>query len=181
MLCFVNGESLQCYYTSMRGKGCTPHPLHLIYQTSLKRLHHNTKVQTPCTGVSLLLPIPETAWAVSEMDSNTTTMSMIFISTTTMYRNGAGGGFKNGGGWIKLGRRLSEKCCTISVHVHTQDQLCGLTSTAGHDSHIIDERSSNCVSYPMIYQYMRDKGVYPTSPTSDQLNFSEKFDALAGA
>ena len=46
-----------------------------------------------CTGVSLLLPIPETAWAVSEMDSNTTTMSVIFISTTKMCRNGAGGGF----------------------------------------------------------------------------------------
>ena len=42
-----------------------------------------------CTGV-LVLP-PETAWAVSEMDSNTTTMSVIFISTTTMCRNGAGG------------------------------------------------------------------------------------------
>ena len=69
---------------------------------------------------------------------------------------------------------------TIAIHVHTQDQIWGLTSTAGHDSHIIGERSSNWVSYPVIYQYMKGKGAYPTSPTSDQSNFFEKFDVPAG-
>ena len=49
-------------------------------------------------GISVLLPIPKTAWAVSERDSNNKAMSVIFISTTAMCRNGAWGGIINVGG-----------------------------------------------------------------------------------
>ena len=52
------------------------------------------------TGILVGPPIPETAWAVLEIGSNTTAMSVIFISTTTMCRNGVWGGIKNGQGRI---------------------------------------------------------------------------------
>ena len=53
-----------------------------------------------CTGILVGPPIPETSWAVSERDSNTMVMSVIFISITTMCRNRVWGSIKNGWGWI---------------------------------------------------------------------------------
>ena len=51
-----------------------------------------------------------------------------------------------------------------AIHVNTQDQIWGLTSTTGHDSHIIGERSSNRVLYPVNISIHERQGGIPHIP-----------------
>ena len=141
-------------------------PAPLDCRSSVLPLHHDAKVQRIALEVSLY-------------KQSTSLASSLCVLLTFRYSN--------------LPRNPPGP---LQRSIHTQGKTWGLTSPAGHGSHIIGERSSRRVSYPVINQYEKGcyqrhlysawyrllliGGAYPSSSHINPTTFSEKEVAPAG-